>query len=571
MANTFTEFLENLQSINTYLGGFKASGIITGKIPNTAWTACTEAQTCPIPTQGTGGTQSYNLSNLESLVFLDFRYFKSLVNGLYETASKKPWKSDDGETYVVCADGDASATTPPNYINFSSMFSSTNDDLHKLMDYITVLINYDFSMAPSVPQTVPGYKLVDSTGNQKKPRTYRVVMGNLGLPPASSTTLLTSASFESIKIGNKTLPLLPQFTALFSSPEHLSRMNFYKFRRTLLLMRTIIEFQFARILDSSAPAGTTTNWKTMVTNYIKAMNTRFDAGVDGDSEESYAQLKAENDSNVAKVASQIAYIKQANREFETVRTNMDNTGTNAYANEKRLLKYSIILMVVAIILAAVCMAGLLFGLNKPFPISMTISATVLFVSLMSSFIYYFVSAKYSIEPFNVQNPLNITQDLTNAAFGFNANSADENLISAFVTESNTFLENTDKASDTMSLLGMYDTLSKIHEKDIVNLQTKKMSLENSLTKMTIVNNELDRRQRNNMAIAWLLLGLITLASFTMIAYSLLSFSPLFQMLALFAGGALALVFSMMMFIKMSQRTRRDPSKYYWRKPTVPTA
>lgn len=413
-----------------------------------------------------------------------------------------------------------------------------------MLESITLLINYDFRNI--VPKKVPGY--------------------------LSDTPVAVNLSRVSEQ--TKFTPFLNNISRLIASDELRDTTNFYAFRRILLFLKMIIHYAIAKHYDDThRPTGTPQGPPPlMLTDIVLDILSNIVKQFDDVSLDifNYKDMQETNANLTIQYYNNLGYIKEKNQQFEEAKKTIDSSYVTS-ANTVMLKNYSIVVKIVAIIiaLAAVGFIGFTFSSANRLDSRTTVCFQVLLLSVIISLGFYFVTSYYALEPFDMPSETpstptlfvtgeNMKKVLTNYTLttsdflGYITRYLQQTLMGANALQSGQILKNTtDIQRQDSRNLTLYTTNLAIGNGSLV-----------SATKM------IEAKQRNNIAMAWVLMGILMIGSTTMAAHTLFAKLPLVQTVVDAVGGAILLLYLSLMLFQTLRRTRRDPAKYYWQQPDM---
>lgn len=450
-------------------------------------------------------------------------------------------------------------TNPITSLNYSPMLRTSTGSytlLGALLHDITCLLNYDYSTFNS--QRVKGYVLAAPTST------------------TTTTQTLVTMNLSLVSQANRYATYLANITEINYDSEIKQRVNFFAFRRLLLLAKLAIHYQIGLIIgkriETVAPIDLVMSSRMSMIP-LGIMNRIIDSFDDSTSDDAnYNDFQEQTQNLTVKYYNNLSSMKATNREFEIVKKDVGQKMMNQ-ASSTTMNNYTLALKIVAIIVTVLAVGLLAFSFTPANKMGsrFSVSFQVFLLSVIVSLGFYFTTSYYSMEPFAVM-PINSTQSTSGQYSTASQLTALQTNISynssVFLDCIAKYLQQTYKGATIIQTSQIFTASTSIQANDLYNMQLYTDNLKIASGEMESANKIIEAKQRNNVAVAWLLLGLLMIGSTTLMAHNLFSTAALFQVIADAAGASIAILYALMMLFLIYSRTRRDPAKFYWKQPNM---
>ena len=456
-------------------------------------------------------------------------------NFYYRMASDSEWQKpdtiDNGRDILINSNQDISE------LNILPMLVP-NSDLYKLCVKIDDLLAYDFSTFNQ--QRIPDYTAMKQVGSK-----YRTNYKNFKL------SLQNEAEYK---------PLIGSVRALMNPEKSDAKAstNFFVLRRMLLLYKLAIQYKVISALNGNA---------SVVVGILNRIN---DKSVN-ENPDAYNLANFMKDTNYTAMQyyGNMNELLALSKGFSEARRNVEVSSTQRTTNVK-MEKISTRMKIMMVVLCAVALAVLVFSTTATITEhgkSFAISIQILSVSLLLAVALYAFSKKYTIEPFAVANPAD-TARLNNFYSAYQSASLRAVLDQEWYAAVQNYLTITIAAGIAVQSNDIYTAMSDIQKKEMRDLElySKNLSMKNGEIQMASALSEQDNK--NNVVVAWLVIGLVMIASATAALQALFGNTAFFRPIIFLTGGLIAAVFTLVVIMYMYSRTRRDPSKFYFRQPSI---
>lgn len=411
------------------------------------------------------------------------------------------------------------------YISTTPGDSGETLSLRTILDDITGLIDYDYSTFRS--QKVLSYQ-VDDDGKQ--------LLSEIPVDfSAEDSQDRFSLYLNNIDLINKNANMK-------------SRISFFVFRRLLLLLKVHIHLQIAIYIEQKF--NLPLDYRPLsngVKSILKNINVTFDDDANDKSSYNYNDYRESAQSLTTVFYNNVGDIRSNNVQMKSLQGDIEDQFNQKLTVEQLKTKSMYVVgAVVSIFLAAIGYVSYSFS-KSPKHLFMS-CIHVFLITLFTSVSVYAATKYYSMERFET---VSTGYDNTN-----------------FITDTVAYLKHTYEGAITLQTSQVFETATVVQKNDLDKLKMFKNALQSAYSNLWIANKMILGTQKNNIAICWLLLGLMMIGATFTLSCTLFYKVPLVQAVVIALGVIISLLYTLAMVYQMLSRTRRDPTKFYFTKPSI---